>query len=301
MQRLIIILLVFGVAAFKLSAQEFKVNVTVQTPQLKLAEPKVFKQMEKSISEFYNNTKWTEDDYEDYEKIELNININITNELSPSSFVADFSFQSVRPVFNTNYKTVTLNWIDKGYSFNYEELQTIELSTTVFIDDLSAILTYYGYLVLGLDYDSFSIFGGDRYYDKAREVVDNVPLTNQNIKSWNSNGKKNNRFWVVDYLRNSKLRGYRQAYYDYHRAGLDVMNKELDKGRAVILSSLKELKKLEELIPECPIVRLFINGKKSEIIELFKGAGYAQGNTVYNLMSEVDPSGIEDYKDITKR
>ncbi len=299
MQRLITIIFVLSLVSFSAFAQEFKVTVTVQTPRLKLADPKIFEQMEKSISDFYNNTKWTEDDYEDYEKIELNVNINITNELSSSSFVADFSFQSVRPVYNTNYKTVTLNVIDKDYSFNYEELQTIELSSSVFIDNLSAILTYYGYFALGLDYDSFSIFGGDKYFDKAREVVDNIPLTNNNIKSWHNNGKKNNRYWLVDYMRSSKLRSFRHAFYDYHRLGLDIMGNDTDKGRAVIISALKELKNLEEAIPQCSIVRHFIDCKQDEIIEIFKGGGYAQGNSVYRLMSEVDPSAIEDYKKIT--
>lgn len=300
MRKLIFLLLLVVITFNRGISQEFNVKVKVQTPKLKLADPKVFTLMEKSISEFFNNTTWTSDDFEDNEKIEANLLINITNEFSATSFVANFSFQCVRPVYNSNYKTVTFNWIDDGFSFDYEELQPIDLSTTVFIDDLSAILTYYGYFMLGMDYDSFSTMGGDKYFDKAREVVDNVPLTNQNIKSWHTNGKKENKYWLIDYTMNPKFRNYRQSFYEYHRLGLDVMYQDPEKGRAIVISALKEVKKLAESFPQNSIVRLFINNKKDEIIEIFKGAGYAQRNSVYTLMSDIDPSGIEDYKDIIR-
>ncbi len=300
MRKIVFIFIIISFFSSRIFSQEFKVKVTVQTPKLKLVDPKVFKLMEKSIDEFFNNSKWTVDDYEDYEKIEANVLINITNEISPTSFVADFSFQCLRPVYNSNYKTVTFNWIDKNYKFVYEELQPIDISTNVFIDDLSAILTYYGYYMLGLDYDSFATMGGDRYFDKAREVVDNVPLTNQNIKSWHVNGKKDNRYWLVDYIRSPKFRNYRQSFYEYHRLGLDVMYEDPAKGRAVIISALKEVSRLADLYPQNSIVKLFINDKRDELVEIFKGAGYAQRNSVYNLLSRIDPSGIDRYKDIIR-
>ncbi len=300
MRKIVFVLVLISFISTRIFSQEFKVKVTVQTPKLKLVDPKVFRLMEKSINEFFNNSKWTVDDYEENEKIEASVLINITNELSPTSFVGDFSFQCLRPVYNSNYKTVTLNWVDKGYKFTYEELQPIDISTTVFIDDLSAILSFYGYYMLGLDYDSFSTMGGDRYFDKAREVVDNVPLTNQNIKSWNINGKKDNRYWLVDYIRSPKFRNYRQSFYEYHRLGLDFMVKDAAKARAVIISALKEVGRLADLYPQNAIVKLFINDKRDELVEIFKGAGYAQRNSVYNLLSRIDPSNIERYKDIIR-
>jgi len=300
MRKIVFFIIIVSFFSNRIYSQEFKVKVTVQTPKLKLVDPKVFKMMEKSINEFFNNSKWTVDDYEDYEKIEANVLINITNELSPTSFVGDFSFQCLRPVYKSNYKTVTFNWIDKNFTFVYEELQPIDISTTVFIDDLSAILTFYGYYMLGLDYDSFATMGGDRYFDKAREVVDNVPLTNQNIKSWHVNGKKDNKYWLVDYIRNPKFKNYRQSFYEYHRLGLDVMYEDPAKGRAVIISALKEVGRLADFYPQNAIVKLFINDKRDELVEIFKGAGYAQKNSVYNLLSKIDPSGIDRYKDIIR-
>ena len=281
-------------------AQEFNMTVRIQTPKLKMADARLFKQMEKTISDFYNKTKWTNDDFEDYEKIEANLVINITNDLSPTSFVADFSVTCLRPVFQSSYKTLTFNWIDKNYSFTFEEMQPLNVSTNVFIDDLTAILTYYGYFMLGTDYDSFSNFGGTAYFEKAREVVDNVPLTNQNIRTWNSQGKENNKYWLIENISNPKYRNFRQSFHEYHRLGLDIMYEENEKGRALMMSALKEIKNVADLAPQNPIITLFVNSKKTEIIEIFKGAGYAQRSSVYTLLSDMDPSGIDDYKAIMK-
>jgi len=300
MIRLFFLLIFAFITYFKSTAQEFNIKVKVQTPQLKLADPKVFKTMEKSITEFFNNTKWTNDDFEDYERIEGNLIINITNEYSANTFVADFSFQALRPVYMSNYKTVTFNWLDKNYIFNYEELQPLDISTNVFLDDLSAILTYYGYYMLGMDYDSFSALGGTPFLDKAKEVVDNIPVTNRNIKSWNVNGSKLNKYWLIEHILSPRFRNFRQNFYEYHRLALDIMYEDPIKARAIIVSTLKEVRNLANQEPQNAVVRLFINSKKNELIEIFKGAGYAQRNTVYNLLSEIDPAGIEDYKSILR-
>ncbi len=283
-----------------LSAQEFEIKVRVQAPKLKLADARLFQQMEKTINDFYNKSKWTSDEFQDHEKIEANLIINITNDLSTNSFTGDFSLQCLRPVYKSSYKTQTFNWLEKNYSFSFEEMQPLNISTNVFIDDLTAILTYYGYMLLGVDYDTYSNFGGTQYFEKAREVVENVPLTNQNIKTWNSQGKDNNKFWLVDNMLNAKYRNFRQSVYEYHRVGLDVMYEEQEKGRAVITSALKEIKNIGNLDPNNPIVTLFMNSKKTELIEIFKVAGYAQRSSIYTLVSEIDPSGIDDYKELMK-
>lgn len=283
-----------------LSAQEFEIKVRVQAPKLKLADARLFQQMEKTINDFYNKSKWTSDEFQDHEKIEANLIINITNDLSTNSFTGDFSLQCLRPVYKSSYKTQTFNWLEKNYSFSFEEMQPLNISTNVFIDDLTAILTYYGYMLLGVDYDTYSNFGGTQYFEKAREVVENVPLTNQNIKTWNAQGKDNNKFWLVDNMLNAKYRNFRQSVYEYHRVGLDVMYEEQEKGRAVITSALKEIKNIGNLDPNNPIVTLFMNSKKTELIEIFKVAGYAQRSSIYTLVSEIDPSGIDDYKELMK-
>lgn len=277
-------------------AQEFKMNVKVQAPSLKIADNKTIKQMEETISDFYNNSKWTSDTYEEKEKIESSLIITITNDFSATTFQANFAFQCLRPVFNANYKTMTFNWVEKDFKFTYEELQPINISTNVFIDDISALLTFYGYYMLGLDYDSFSSSGGTRYFDKAREVVDNIPAGNQNLSSWAQNGKESNKYWLIENMMNVKYRSFHSAFYEYHRQGLDIMSDNIDKGRAVINSSLKEFNNIAKLSPQNPIISLFVNCKKGEIVEIFLPSGSGQRNSIYSLVSEMDPNHIEDYK-----
>lgn len=284
----------------KAVAQEFNVTVKVQAPRLTVADPRLMQQMEQTIADFYNKARWTGDEFLDHERIEANLVINIKNDLSPNSFIADFTFQSLRPVFNSSYKTQTFNWIDRDYNFSFEEMQPLNYSTNVFIDDLTAILTFYGYLMLALDYDSFSNFGGTDHFNRARDVVDNVPLTNQNIRGWNSQGRNNNRYWLIENLTNPRFGNFRHTYYEYHRMSLDVMSEDPERGRAIITSTLRELKNISDLSPQNPLLTLFINSKKTELIEIFKPAGYAQRNSVYTNLSELDPPGIEDYREIIR-
>jgi hypothetical protein len=281
-------------------SQEFNVTVKVQAPRLTVADPRLMQQMEQTIADFYNKARWTGDEFMAHEKIEANLVINIKNDMSPNSFSADFTFQSLRPAYNSNYKTQTFNWIDRDYNFVFEEMQPLNFSTNVFIDDLTAILTFYGYLILGLDYDSFSNFGGTDHFNKARDVLDNVPLTNQNIRGWNSQGRNNNRYWLIENLTNPRFGNFRHAFYEYHRMSLDVMSEDSERGRAIITSTLREMKNISDLSPQNPLITLFINAKKIELIEIFKPAGYAQRNSVYTALSELDPTGIEEYREIIR-
>ena len=132
-------------------AQELNINVQVKAPRLQLVDPKVFETLEKEVYEFLNNTRWTDDELENFEKIEGNLNITITEEVSNTGFKADFFIQTIRPVFNSNYKTQVLNFVDKGVFFVYRELQPIENSYNAYVDPLSTLLTYYVYMILGAD------------------------------------------------------------------------------------------------------------------------------------------------------
>jgi len=170
---LIIPILFFSICS---NAQEIRMNVSVKVTEAKLADPRVFKTLENAISEFYNLTQFTEDEYEDDERIEANLQIVINEELSTTSFSADFIFQALRPVYNSNYTTQTLNHIDNSVGFVYQELQPLQNNTDVYTDNLSSILTYYAYIILGTDYDSFAPLGGEEFYEKAFTVMNNVPV-----------------------------------------------------------------------------------------------------------------------------
>lgn len=290
-----IILFFLMILSSSLLAQELKIDVKVNAPKLKLADPRVFQTLERSVSEFLNNTKWTSDEFETHEKIEGSLLITITEEYSTSSFVADIAVQGIRPVFNSNYTTLLFNRLDKDFKLEYEEMQSIEVSKGIYIDDFSSLLSFYVYLLLGMDYDSFSPLGGEQYFQIAESVLNAVPQNSVNAAGWSLGGKKENRYWLMENLLNPRYRPYRQSTYEYHRLGLDVMSDDPDRGKAIMVSVLKEMDKVNDSYPNSIVLRNFLDSKRDEIIEIFKGGSRGQKNTVYNLMARLDPSQMSNY------
>jgi hypothetical protein len=296
--KFLVLLILAGTMAF---GQELKINVTVSAPKLKLAEPRVFKTMERSIQEFFNNNKWTDLEFESEESIEGNLQITISEEFSASSFSADIIFQCIRPVYNSNYTTPVFTYVDESLNIKYEELQAIEISNGVYIDDLSSLLSFYAYMIIGIDFDSFSSLGGETYFQLAENVLNAVPSSSINAKTWEARAdKKENRYWLLENLINPKYRPYRQSMYEYHRMGLDVMADDVDRGKAVMVSALKEMDKVNQSYPYSIFLRGFLDSKRDEIIQIFKGGSRGQKNTVYNLMSRMDPSQASSYAEIRK-
>ena len=288
-------ILVFLITGTFLKAQELNINVSVSAPRLNLVDPKVFETMETQISDFINKTKWTDDEYENHEKIEGNINITITSELSATSFTADIYVQSVRPVFNSNYKTQLVNFLDK-VQFNYQEYQPIENSYNSYYDPLSSMLCYYVYILLGADYDSYSLLGGDPHYETAWNIVNNIPSGAGGLQGeWSSKGDNRNKYWIIENIRNPRVRPLRQAMYEYHINSLDKMNEDAARSRAIMLSALTSAQDVNRAYPNSVIIQIFVNAKRSEIIEIFKGAGRGEQSKVYDIMVQLDPSQASRY------
>lgn len=289
------VIFLFLLCAKGVAAQELNFSVVVSAPQLGITDPKVIKTLEKEAQEFLNTTKWTSDEFEDEERIEGNLLITITKENAANSFVADFTIQSIRPVFNSTYKTKLINYKDAGYSFNYVENQPIRNSEEKYFDNLSTILTFYANVVLGLDYDSFSKFGGEPYFEKANYIVQSLPTNLVNSGNWAKTTNKISRFWLMENIYNPRMRAFREAMYTYHRRGLDVMWEDAGKGKAVILSAMKNLEKVNESYPNSMLIRMFSDSKNSEITEVFQVGDRAEKLKVYEIMVVLDPYRANQY------
>ena len=277
-------------------SQELKLKVTVSAPRVQKADPKVFQTLEQELSKFFNNTKWTEDEYEDFEKIEGNVNINITDDITATSFVADISVQAIRPVFNSNYKSQVLNYFDKGVRFNYVELQAIQNSFNNYIDPLSSLMSFYSYLILGFDYDSFEAFGGDNHFKTARAIINNLPQSASEGTGWDVKTKDNkSRVNIIEEILSPRLRPYRQAMHEYHIKSLDVMSEDANKARAVMMSAITAVGQVNTSILNSGIVQMFSDSKRKEIIEIFKGAGRGDQSKIYDLMVQIDPARASEY------
>lgn len=280
-----------------LQAQELNVKVTINTPKLQTADPKVFENLETALEEFFNNTKWTEEVYETEERINVSINMTITEERSVTEFKSDFIIQATRPVYGSEYETVLLSHVDKDVTFAYEPFQPLQYSQNTFVDNLTSIMSFYVYVVLGLDGDSFAPFGGEVYLQTAQEIMNTVP---QSVAGgnpgWRSVESNRNRYWLIENLLTPRVRPMRQAWYDYHRLGLDKMHEDPAVGRALMLQALESIAQVDKNYPNSMIIQMFSNAKWQEILDVFAQGTREEKEKVVDLMSRVDPSNASKYR-----
>jgi len=298
MRFYLIVSIILGLGS-SVIAQEFKFNVSVIAPRSQTVDAKVFETLEKEVYNFFNNTKWTDDEYEDHEKIEGNINISITDELNPTTFTIDVNVQSIRPVYNSNYKSQLVNYSDQGIPVAYTEGQPIQNSFNSYIDPLSSLLTYYAYLILGYDYDSYEAFGGEKHFQTALNIINNIPPGVGSGTGWDSNSRDlTSRYNVIENLLDPKSRPLRQATYEYHLKSLDEMHNDAGKSRAVMLSAITAVDQVNKAYLNSALVRMFADSKRKEIIEIFKGGDRGQQTKVYDLMVQLDPARTSEYAKI---
>lgn len=278
-------------------AQELEVSVKVNAPILQLADPKVFQTLESSIKDFLENQRWTEDDFEPEERIQVVINMTITDELSATSFRADLAIQSVRPVYKSNYETPMLSHVDRDVTFTYEQFQPLEYSQNNFNDNLSSVLAFYAFIIVGMDYESFSPFGGERFFLNAQDVINAVPTAvAERNPGWRSIDGNRNRYWIVENLLSPRVRPLRQSMYDYHRQALDIMHDDVGSGRIIILACLEEINKVAQSYPNSMIVQMFSNAKSNEIMEIFKAGSPTEASKVVQIMTRLDAANAAKYR-----
>lgn len=285
-----------------LIAQEFNLDVQVTAPQTRLVDPKVFKTLETTLNEFLNNYKWSEDEYEPEERIEGSFSLIVLEENSQTSFRGEIRIQIIRPVYNSNYKTQILNIVDPLVSFGYTEYQPLENSVNSYVDNLSSIISYYAYMMLAYDYDSFAPMGGQDYFKKAQNVISVLP-TNISLgdDGWKIIGTNNNRYWLLENALSPRMKDFRYGLYEYHRTSLDAMYDDPEKSKAIMVSVLNTLKTANKSYPQSTFIQTFTDTKRGEIVDIFKDASRGQQEKVFDIMSEVNPSQISLYNEIKKR
>jgi len=282
-----------------MQAQELNVSVTVATPKLQTADQRVFEQLETALQEFMNNQKWTDDTFEEEERIEVEMRINVTEERSATQFKADLQILSSRPIFGTTDNTPVLNHQDKDFLFEYEQFQPLEFSRNQYQNNLMAVISFYAYIIIGMDYDSFSPLGGEQYFQTAQEIMNTIPPNVASVyKGWRSVDSNRNRYWIIENIMSPRMRDYRQAMYDYHRQGLDMAHKDLSTGRAVMNTALQSVNAALKSYPRAMIIQMFANAKSEEIIDIFKGGTPNEKNDVIAVMQKVDASKASKYRTI---
>lgn len=290
MRYVIIFLLSF--LSMNTFAQELLCNVKVQTPKLNTTDPAVFQTLQSDLTDFMNSRQWTNKNYAPNEKIECSFNITIVEEVSSTSFKAEVQIQANRPVYNSNYKTILFQHQDKEWEFEYTQFQPIEYDNNAFVNNLTSMLAFYAYMVIGYDYDSFSKEGGTPYFRKAEAIVNRAQAESYSGWKPNENNKRRNRYWMAANLLNPRFKGLRNAYYAYHLQGLDRMYENSDEGRNSIVTSLKGLEQSHRDNPNTMAIKVFSISKTEEILNIFKeeNVSPAQKMEVRRIMKMVDPA-----------
>jgi hypothetical protein len=274
---------------------EFQININ--TPKLQTTDPRVFVSLENSIRDFVDNVNWSDDIFESGERIKCSVQLTIKEELSANFFSADMAIQAVRPVFGSSYETILLSHVDKDVSFRYEEFQPLIYSRNSYKDNLSSIIAFYINIILGMDYDSFSPFGGESFFQTANEILNVVPpAATQIYPGWRSLDGRRNRYWIIENMLSPKFRTYRSAMYDYHRQGLDLMSEDPNTGRAVLVQSLEAISSVNRSYPNSMLIQMFANAKSSEVIEIFKKGTRDEKTKVRSIMSKIDSPNASKYR-----
>ncbi len=280
-------------------AQELRCNVAISHQKIQGANQTMFNTMRSDIYEFMNNRKWTDNVFTYDEKIRCNITIQLTEQLSADEFKGSIQVQLVRPVFNSSYETTILRLKDNDFRCKYVEYQPLEFNETSNRDNLTNILAYYAYIILGFDYDTFSQEGGTQFFQKAQAIVNNSQ--NAVEKGWKSFESERNRYWLVENILNKSYSDFRKCMYEYHRDGLDIMADRVEEGRANIAQSLRDLQKVFRRKPSLYILQIFFDAKSDELVNIFSKSFPDERNRVLTILNEIDPSNGNKYDKIKRK
>lgn len=281
-------------------SQELNCNVQISAQKIQGSNRQVFESMQRDIYEFMNNTVWTNNVFSYAERIDCNLLINLTDQLSADEFKGTIQIQLRRPVFNTTYNSTMLNFMDNNFQFRYVEFQPLEFDPNSYRSSLVSVLAYYTYVILGFDYDSFSPLGGTEFFQVAEKIVTNAQ--NASEPGWKPyDGSRNkNRYWLVKNLLDKQYEGVRRFIYEYDINGLDRMESKAAEARTNIVESLKLLQEVFRAKPDpfMYLLQVVMESKSDEIVNLFSEAFPEEKARVVELLTEIDPGNKSKYQKI---
>jgi hypothetical protein len=298
MKKAVLSFLIILIGATCGLSQELRCNISVSAQKIQGANQNLFRTMQSDLYEFMNNRKWTDHVYSYDEKIKCNIMIRLDEQVSADQFRGSIQVQLKRPVFNSSYETTILNIKDNDFHCRYVEFQPLEYNETSNRDNLTNVLAYYAYVILGFDYDSFSPEAGTPFFEKAQTIVNNSQ--NAIEKGWKAFESERNRYWLLENVLNKSYSDYRKCMYTYHRDGLDLMSDKPEEGRANIATSLRDIQKVFRRRPSLYILQMFFDSKSDELVNVFSKSFPDERNRVLTILNEVDPSNGGKYEKIAE-
>ena len=286
----------------QIQAQEMQAKVTVFAQQVGANVDKtLFTNLQNQLTTFINNRKWTNDAYQAQEKIRCSFILTINSVDADNVFQASLAIQAARPVYNASYQTALINYQDGDVQFKYIQFQPLDFNesrvqgTDPLTANLTAIFAYYVNMIIGFDYDSFSPKGGEAYFQKAQNIVNNAPEA-KSISGWKSFDGQRNRYWLAENMTNAKYNDVHDVIYSYYRDGLDKMYTDAETARSSVLDALSSLKDFNQENPNTMIAQFLVQGKAQEYVGVFKNGDPQSRAQASQILSTIDVSNAGLYK-----
>ena len=286
-----------------LRAQELRCTVSVNYQKLmtttqayESSDKKVFDNMKQAVEDFLNARRWTNLEMEQTEQLDCTLSLILTERTSATDFKGQISVQLRRPVYNSNYTSGLFNYMESGdFAFSYNDSQPLDYDMNTFYSNLSSVLSYYVYIMLGIYFDSYGMNGGEQFYEVAHNICQ--AAENSGFKGWRSSEGAKARYWFMENHTNSAYTALHTAYYQYHRLGLDMMTKDQPQARLAIINALQSLQTVHKTKPNLLSVQQFVDVKISELVSIFSPAPPEEQKQVYDLVKAISPINVAKLKD----
>ncbi len=282
-------------------AQEFRCSIQISSQQIQGTNRQVFQTLQGAINEFVNGRAWSGYKFANNERIECSMLMNIQEMIGSDQFKGTLQIQVRRPIFNSSYHAVLFNYIDNDLDFKYVEFEPLEFSETSHLSNLTSILAYYAYTILGLDFDSYGLHSGTEFFQRAEKIMNNAQ--NANEKGWRAgeSTSRRNRYWLINNILNDQYAPIREFLYTYHRLGLDLMYDKLAEGRSAITESITLLQDVYKSRPDpfMYFLQTILDAKSDEFVSIFQESTADEKRRVLVVLNQIDPTHAEKYRKIS--
>lgn len=291
--------MLFGLAQGGFS-QELNFTVIINSDRARIQNTDVFNQMKTSFEQFLNGRSWTTDEFRPEERIKGNLLITINDVPQVGYYEATVQIQTVRPIYGTNYESLVFNFVDRNWNFEYIESYPLEFNRFTYLNNISSLLAFYAHIALGLDYDSFAGNGGDNFFEVANDIVNNAQQSGR--PGWiQSTSDRRNRYWLInDIYTSSVFSTIREAYYLYHRQGLDILQADPETAYENMVQAIRLVSEANKTQPNGIFTISFIDAKSDEISKILMNASLELRTEAVKLLLEVDPNNARKYNELLK-
>ncbi|HEU4574648.1 MAG TPA: DUF4835 family protein [Chitinophagaceae bacterium] len=304
MRKYIFIASLFLLVSLQGKTQELQARVSVLSNRISsTVDKKVFQTLQTALYNFLNNRKWTNDNFQTAEKIQCSFLLNLEKEQGDNVYKASLTVQAARPIYNATYQSPLVNYLDENVTFRYVEFQPLEFNenrvqgTDPVASNLTAVFAYYVYMILGFDYDSFALRGGDTYFKKAWNIVNNAP-EGSGISGWKPFDGLRNRYQLAENLNNNRFALFHDAIYSYYRSGFDMLYQNQEDGRNGIMNCLNYLNTLNTENPNSMLVQFFFLGKSNELVKVFSKADQGFKTRARDILLKLDVTNTAAYNEL---